>query len=605
MRNGSLKPYHNFIFINTPFQRFMIILFFVLSCFHNGFSQNLTEEIKVNQSGFYPNAPKIAVITGATAGSAFYITTSNLRDTVFSGTLGEEKQSAYSSTKTRIADFSSCKRGGNFEVCVPGLGHSYVFEISDHVNSSVAKAVLKGYYYQRASMPLDEKFAGRWHRSAGHPDTFVVIHPSAASKERPAGTVISTPGGWYDAGDYNKYVVNSGITMGTLLSAYEDFPGYFKNLHTNITETGNGVPDILNEIIYHLRWMLTMQDPNDGGIYNKCTNAAFDSFVMPGVTKALRYVVQKGAAASLDFAAVTAQAGRILKDYKIQLPGLSDSCLSASQKAWSWALLHPAEAYNQYLIDRDYQPQITTGAYGDRKFNDEWFWAASELYITTRSKRFFDTIENHLHDRFNLPSWANVGMLGYYSLLRFKKNIDLGSKDMSAMRDTIMGIADRYIKNVSVNAFATIMGQSARDFSWGGNSVAGNQGILLIEAYQLTGDRKYVNYALSNLDYLLGRNATGYCFVTGMGSKSPMFPHHRQSGADGVVDPVPGLLVGGPNPGMQDKCHYELTEPETAYIDSQCAYACNEIAINWNAPIVYLVNAIEALQYDIGYSKKK
>jgi len=109
---------------------------------------------------------------------------------------------------------------------------------------------------------------------------------------------------------------------------------------------------------------------------------------------------------------------------------------------------------------------------------------------------------------------------------------------------------------------------------------------------------------LSNLDYLLGRNATGYCFVTGFGTKSTRHPHHRISIADGVEEPVPGLLAGGPNPGMQDHCHYDYTEPETAYLDDSCSYASNEIAINWNAPAVYLANAIEALQNEVGYSKK-
>jgi endoglucanase len=109
---------------------------------------------------------------------------------------------------------------------------------------------------------------------------------------------------------------------------------------------------------------------------------------------------------------------------------------------------------------------------------------------------------------------------------------------------------------------------------------------------------------LGNLDYILGRNATGYCFVTGMGTLSTLHPHHRPSVADGIEEPVPGLLAGGPNPGMQDKCHYDFTEPETAYADIDCAYASNEIAINWNAPLVYLANAIEALQWKAGYSGK-
>ena len=167
-----------------------------------------------------------------------------------------------------------------------------------------------------------------------------------------------------------------------------------------------------------------------------------------------------------------------------------------------------------------------------------------------------------------------------------------------------MNIANQYIGKVPANAFQTVMGQSARDFNWGSNSNAANQGILLVKAYLISGDKKYIHHALSNVDYILGRNATGYCFVTGLGSKPPMNPHHRQSVSDGIVEPVPGLLVGGPNPGMQDKCVYQFKEPETAYLDQSCSYASNEIAINWNAPLVYLTNAIEALKYKVGYVLK-
>jgi endoglucanase len=569
------------------------------------YSQNVTASIKLNQLGFYPNAPKTAVVTGSVAATTFYVTSTNLRDTFFTGTLSEEKQSAYSSTKTRIANFTSLTKKGSFVVLVPGVGHSYVFEISDNANRVAAVATLKGYYYQRASMPLDEKYAGKWHRSTGHPDDVVYIHSSAATKQRPEGTVISTPGGWYDAGDYNKYIVNSGISMGTLLSAYEDFSAYFKQVNTNIPESADAVPDILNEAIYNLRWMLTMQDPNDGGVYNKCTNAAFDGMVMPGVTKAPRYVVQKGTGATLDFAAVAAQASRILSNYKKELPGLSDSCIKAARKAWTWALLNPALEYNQNMMNQTFKPAISTGAYGDRNFNDEWFWAASELYLTTKENAFYEVVKQHMKDDVNLPGWPSVGMLGYYSFLRFNKELPASIKDSIAkMKDRVLTIANEYIEKVKANAFATVMGQSARDFNWGGNSTAANQGALLIKAYLLTGDKKYVDYAVTNLDYLLGRNATGYCFVTGLGSKSPMFPHHRQSTADGVIEPVPGLLVGGPNAARQDGCKYEFTETETAYSDSDCAYASNEIAINWNAPMVYLTNAIEALKVKVGYTTK-
>jgi endoglucanase len=149
------------------------------------------------------------------------------------------------------------------------------------------------------------------------------------------------------------------------------------------------------------------------------------------------------------------------------------------------------------------------------------------------------------------------------------------------------------------------MGQSRRDFIWGSNAVAANQSMVLINAYFITKDKKYIDNALSNLDYILGRNATGYSFITGVGHRPTMHPHHRPSVADGIEDPVPGLLAGGPNPGKQDNCRYESSEPELAYSDTDCSYASNEIAINWNAPIVYVANAIEALQKEVGYMRDK
>ena len=139
-------------------------------------------------------------------------------------------------------------------------------------------------------------------------------------------------------------------------------------------------------------------------------------------------------------------------------------------------------------------------------------------------------------------------------------------------------------------------GSSRSDFVWGSNSVAMNQAVLLINAYLFTRNPDYLNAAAGNLDYILGRNATGYSFVTGIGTQSPMNPHHRISFADGVTDPVPGMLVGGPNSEKQDGLKYGSVEPELSYLDEVASYASNEIAINWNAPLVYVANALECLQ---------
>ncbi|MEJ7589562.1 MAG: glycoside hydrolase family 9 protein [Ferruginibacter sp.] len=313
------------------------------------------------------------------------------------------------------------------------------------------------------------------------------------------------------------------------------------------------------------------------------------------------YVVQKGTAATLDFAAVMTQGSRLLKKYDQQYPALADSLLHAATLAWNWAQKIPAMAYEQDDLNKQYEPKITTGAYGDRNFNDECFWAATELLGTTGMKVYYDTILKQIAHPAVLPSWSNVRMLGYFTMAQLKNDLPSFAKataDLLAKR--VVDFADTYLAKIAVNAFGTVMGGSAKEFNRGSNSNAANQGIALINAYLIKKDKRYINAALSNLDYLLGRNATGYSFVTGIGSKPTIRPHHRPSIADGIEDPVPGLLAGGPNPGMQDHAYYEHTDPETAYSDTDASYASNEIAINWNAPAVYLFVAIEALQKQAG-----
>ncbi len=574
-----------------------ILLFLIFAAVSSiSTAQDASAKIRLNQIGFYPNAPKVAVVADDIDGD-FTVTSASTGEMVFISKLSPPHKSAFSPKVTRIADFSGVTKPGSYKLNLPGSGSSYTFEIKPKVYCNLTKALIKGFYYQRMSTQLLPEFAGKWSRAAGHPDTHVIVHPAAASPNRPAGTIISCPRGWYDAGDYNKYIVNSGITMGTLLSLYEDFPAYFDTLNIKIPESGDKAPDLLNGIVWNLRWMLTMQDPYDGGVYNKVTNANFDGMVMPSEAVTPRYVVPKGTAAALDFAAVMAQAGRVFSKFRNVFPGLSDSCMKSAEKAWVWAVKNPKMEYDQNLMNKEFKPVINTGGYGDSDFTDEFIWAAAELYISTKKESYYTAFSMFPDTLMPLPSWGNVRLLGYYTLARFEKTLTAGAKrDFPILRDRIIRIADKMVEGVSGSSYQTVMGKSSGDFEWGSNSVAANQGILLIQAYRLTNDVRYLDYALGNLDYIMGRNATGYSFVTGYGHKTPMFPHHRQSEADGIADPIPGLIVGGPNPGKQDKCTtYTSDIPDEAYTDNVCSYASNEIAINWNAPAAYLAGALEAL----------
>ncbi|MEB2785662.1 glycoside hydrolase family 9 protein [Algoriphagus persicinus] len=550
------------------------------------------ESIRLNQIGFYPEQQKIAVVLNHEEAVDFVIWDLDKKNIVFEGDLSKQFTKTLSGVNSRIADFSHFNQAGNYVLVLTEIGKSYPFEIHEQINQELGKASLKAFYYQRASTSLDEAQAGIWARPLGHPDNEVMIHPSAVSDTRKSGDVVSSPFGWYDAGDYNKYVVNSGITVGTLLSLYEDYLHYFQNLDLAIPESGNQIPDILDEIRWNLDWMLTMQDPGDGGVYHKLTTAKFEGMVEPHVAVSQRYLVAKSTTATLDFAAVMAQASRV---YKAYYPEESVSFLKAAEKAWSWAKKNPALLYKQNEMNETYDPDIVTGAYGDSDPSDERIWAASELFITTHNLTYWDELAN-ADQSFKLPSWNQVAWLGYYSLLRHQDSITLLPQEWMAMlKINLLSAARAQLAGTEATAFHSPIETNVRNFIWGSNAVAANQGILFLYAFKQNGEHVFLEAAYDNLDYILGRNATGYSYVTGFGSKTPMRPHHRLAVSRPDLPPLPGFIVGGPNPGQQDGCNYASSFADESYSDESCSYASNEIAINWNAPFAYLINSLEAI----------
>ncbi len=545
------------------------------------------QAIQVNQVGFLPGAAKWAAVP-AVAADAFAVVDDASGGEVLRGRLGPAAEWTPVQAEVRLADFSALTRPGRYRLHVDGLADSPCFAIAADVHAALNAAAIRAYYFNRASIALEPRYAGLYARAAGHPDTRVLVHASAASASRPAGTVISSPGGWYDAGDYNKYIVNSGISVYELLAAYEHFPAFFKAQSVGLPETGNGVPDLLNEVHWNLAWMLTMQDPGDGGVYHKLTNKRFDAAVMPDQAASERYVVQKSTAAALDFAAVMAMASRVYAPYDRQWPGMAPRMLAAAKSAWQWAKAHPAEGYRQ-------PGDIRTGDYGDSHLDDEFAWAAAELYIATRDDAFWTAMHAEQVSA-TPPSWNEVGALAWISLAQHRKELTARA-DQALIEHRIRTQADELLATWLASPYRLSM--SPADFRWGSNAVALNRALMMIQGYRLDGDRRLLDAAQSTLDYVLGRNPLALAMVTGFGTRSPRHPHHRPSMARGDGAPVPGFLVGGPNPGQQDSkgCNvpYASSVPALSYLDANCAFASNEVAINWNAPLVYVSAALSAL----------
>ena len=539
----------------------------------------------------YPNQEKIAVIEG-TAKSVTIKEAATGRKAAVKTRVLRTATSPWSGKKRTVVDFSSLTKPGNYTIT--SGKESATFTIKDGALHDVTAATLKAFYLIRSGVPIEAKYAGDYARPCGHPDTQVLIHPSAASPGRPAGTVISSPFGWYDAGDYNKYIVNSAFSIGVILCSYDQNRDYYQTLNVNIPESQNQTADVLDEMMFNLRWMLTMQDPYDGGVYHKLTTPNFEGFVMPADCKQQRYVVQKSTAATLDFAAVMAQAARIFKGNK-DYPTFANEAARTAMAAYGWAERNPHVLYQQRRMGEQFKPAVTTGEYGDFNLSDEWYWAATELYLLTGDQQFAELAAKNQPRRFNAPTWGNVAALGTYDWLT-ATNVE--NAQLSTLRSSLINYCDSLVATTSKSSFQTPNGNSPRDYGWGCLAETfGTNGLTLCYAYKLTGDKKYLTAALENAEYVLGRNATGYCYITGFGTKSPMHPHHRISEADGIEAPFPGLVAGGPNPGQQDIADvksYTSKQPDESYADAMQSYASNEIAINWNASILALLGWIEA-----------
>lgn len=525
--------------------------------------------IRINQVGFYPSQEKTLTLESGNRSRTVAIYRAGTGEKVWEGEAVRTATSPWSGKERRIFDFSELTEPGAYTVKAGKETQEMV--ISEKAYEALAEAALRGFYHQRSGMDLDPEIAGQWARKGGHPDTLVYIHPSAADPGRSEGTVISSPKGWYDAGDYNKYVVNSGYSMGLMYNVFlmHDSP---------LSEI------FYDEMDYNLEWMLTMQDPADGGVYHKLTTPSFEGFISPVDCRQKRYVVQKSVTAALDYAAALTT-GSAMNTGK-------------AEAAYAWAKSNPEALYDQNRMNEEYDPDVVTGAYGDNSADDEFFWAASSLYHTTGNADYLADAERYMPEKFSLMSWGNVSALGVFDWIHAWKMSGENSDGKEwnereimmyeRCRQMLLEYCDISMKDAEGSCYNSAYGNRPEDFHWGCCSSFCDQAICFLYAYDLTGDSKYLDNAFRNVNHILGQNATGYCYVTGFGSKSPMYPHSRLCHSDGVEAPIPGLLVGGPNPGQQDIAEvgsYSSDYPDESYEDVMPSYASNEIAINWNASL--------------------
>ncbi len=570
--------------------------------------------VRLNQVGYLPQAPKNATLVNAATAPLAWELHDAQGAAVLSGTSSVHGLDAASGDHVHRIDFSSYTAVGSGYTLHAGADISHPFAISPSIYHQLKYSALAYFYHNRSGIAITLPYAGeaRWERPAGHSgvapnqgDTAVSCFKGTDSKGRDwpgCGYSLDVSKGWYDAGDHGKYVVNGGIATWTLLNMYEraslsDSPlalAQFADGTLNIPENSNGVPDLLDEARWNMEFMLAMQIPAATGdelagmVHHKIHDAEWTGIPMlPSADPQPRYLYPPSTAATLNLAATAAQCARLWRPIDGEF---AERCLVAAETAWTAARAHRAEyAANNFSGG---------GPYGDIRLDDEFYWAAAELYITTGKADYRSFIEGSPLF-LSVPtsggesmSWGSVEALGTVSLALAPNQ--LNAAQIAQARQNVVAAADRYRKTLAAEGYRTPFNPGSGSYPWGSNSAVLNNMIILGLAYDFTKDQAYADAVSEGMDYLLGRNPLDQSYVSGYGAVPLTNPHHRFWAAQAdptSPPPPPGAISGGPNSSLQDpyaQPRLQGCAPQKCYVDHIESWSTNEITINWNAPFAWV-----------------
>jgi endoglucanase len=511
--------------------------------------------IMLNTLGFLPDKPKRASIN--TSCTKFTVVSATGGIEAFSGSVSGPKKNNDTGEDIYIADFSALDEEGTFFLQVEGVGRSPDFPIKKGVYNDAYITAMRAMYLWRCGCAVSGIYNGHTYQHAA-------CHTQDAYLDYVGGghTKKTSTKGWHDAGDYNKYTVNAGITVGMMLDAWLLFSPLIGDVRLDIPESGNTLPDFLAEVKWELDWLLTMQ-LDDGTVSHKVSAVDFCDFIMPEKETADRYFVPWGSAATADFVAMTAMAARMYKQYD---SSFAQTCLNAAKKSYDFLAANTANhAANQ--------SGFSTGAYTTSDPDDR-LWAAAEMWETTGEQKYltdFETRANAQASKVDADwDWGNVKNLGMFTYL-LSKRTGKSQTLADAVKNRLLSTADSMVTVCGNHGYGRTLGST---YYWGCNGTIARQTMLLQIANLLSPKKEYVNTALDAIGFLFGRN--NYCrsFVTGMGLNPPMHPHDRRSIGDSIIDPWPGYLVGGGWPGAKN------------WVDIDTNYQTNEIAINWQGGLI-------------------
>jgi endoglucanase len=568
--------------------------------------------IRLNQVLILQDGPKLAVLPNASRKPLAWRLVNRSGATVASGRTSVFGADAGSGEHVHRIDFSSFSGSGEgFRLLAAGA-ESRPFRIGGDY-APLAKDALAYFYHNRAGTPILAKHVGaQWARPAGHVGetaTCIGGKDDKGGNWPSCGYTRDVAGGWYDAGDHGKYVVNGGISLWTLQNLAERREGaLFADGAAQIPEAGNKINDLLDETRWQMEFMLKMQVPQgtrmrlpvgqkksgpglkftevdaSGMAHHKVGDEKWTGLPMaPENDREKRMLFPPATGATLNLAATAAQCARLWKRID---PAFSARCLAAAERAYAAALRNP-----EIYAVADF---TGSGAYGDPDVSDEFFWAAAELLNTTGRAEYRDAVRRSPHFRVAQAGefgWPTVATLGTITLATADLGLQAGERE--AQRRSLLAAADAWSGDVAKTGYA--LPYATQSWPWGSTSSILNRAMVLAVAHDFTGQKRYRDAVVDAMDFLLGRNPLDTSFVTGYGARPMRNPHHRfwarQLDAK-YPGPPPGAISGGPNNSSLGKDAAAKIggpcAPQTCWVDDIHEFTVNEVAVNWNAPLVWV-----------------
>ncbi|SFF89580.1 non-processive endocellulase [Actinacidiphila alni] len=557
-----------------------------------GGGRSFGSPVRANQYGYQTSGPKKASVVNASRRPVPWRLLDDRGRTVRGGMTRVQGDDAESGDHVHIADFSSYRRPGTGYTLHVGDDSSEPFDIGADPYTALSKDALSYFYAARSGTPIEAAYAGAdYARPAGH----VGVAPNKGDTDVPClpGTCdysLDVSGGWYDAGDQGKYVVNGALAAWQLMDSYErsraqgNHQGAGDGL-LSIPENHNGVPDVLDESRWEMEFLLSMQvpagQPLAGTVHHKIHDLAWTALpTRPDQDPQPRYLHAPSTAATLNLAAAGAQCARVWARYD---KAFAARCLTAATTAWHAALAHP----DLFAPDSD---SVGGGAYDDTRVADEFSWAATELYATTGDRTYLRHIDARIStDGF---SWRDTDGLTDLTIARLPGRFP--APMAAAARKRVTAVADAFVRDEQRQGYPNPYLPADGGYVWGSNSAAANNAVVIATAYDLTHRARYRDAVLESLDYLLGRNALNQSFVTGYGERASHNQHTRIWAHEldpALPNPPKGSLAGGPDSALQDPVAQQNLPgcaPATCYIDEIFAYSTNEVAINWNSALAWV-----------------